>query len=307
MQKDGHVPPLMPIRQALRKLVRKKPTVPNMALLTAFQLFQYFLAARDVAHKWRLVGSLRRSKRSHRLFLLGSGASLNALEPRHWDLIRSHDTVGLGCSCFLDVHHNYYFFEHPRKLCDEKSVMLERWITRRRQEGKIENVVWKAIWKVARPLDNQIGIQDYICIPDIGVYFNDIAVQEKFTRFVFRCGLHRMFFIQSRASIFGIAAVGAALGYKEVIFVGVDLSGPYFFHDAARYPEFVEFTTIDKARRKDRYGDERDAHITADPKAGVSVVDSIRILRDLSPATRFFNASPGSKLEAVLDPFDLSR
>lgn len=272
------------------------------------RLLTKLLACQDILTKIRLVSQFRKFKQSDTLFILGCGNSLNDLTEDQWNHIKSCDVAGLSYSCILDLKQNYYFIERPYKFgSDNLSFLRDKLFTRYKEE-KIENIIWKSLDdKEKRSIDVNI-FPEFTTPLEANIYYPQLEIQEKILKVILSLGLHKYFFFQNRASLFSLALFGIGLGYRNIIFAGIDLNGSdYFFYDEDKFPECRELTRLHRHQREIQYGSETNYHATASPSQGLPVDKLVKILVEQVEDVKFYTASNKSKLADFLDTHDFSR
>lgn len=294
----------------LMRVVDKRAPVEHAPLMGPWRtraidgLYSLYHFARHAAaclHVWdrvRLPRWFARLKTSDTLFILGSGASLNDLTRRDWDYIDQHDVAGLSFACLHPIHETFYILEalDPRVPGELKiAQVLNEHLYARVAEGRIGAVVLKD--KKAGARSATMPASPYYVMPEVNLTTDNPADLRRVLQFVFRSGLHRYCLFKKRSGIVSAALFGLALGYRRIVFCGVDLNQTrYYFEDAARYPQFQDLPAREP---------EHDVHRTALPELGMPVDAVIQAINDvITSSTRFYVASKRSKLAEFLDVFD---
>jgi hypothetical protein len=293
------------------KLNKSSSTLDILVFILA-RLLIGLLGCGDVLTKVRLVSQFRQFKQSDTLVILGCGNSLNELTESQWSHIKNCDIAGLSYSCILDLKQNYHFIERPYRFGLENRLFLKDKLFARYDEGKIKNIIWKALdHHEQRPLDLSI-VPEFVTPLEANIYLKNLAdsqleVQEKIIKLVLSLGLHKHIFFRINGTIFSLALLGIALNYKNIVFAGIDLNGSdYFFYDEDKFPECAELTSLHRYQREIKYGSETNFHATVDPSKGIPVDDLLKILVKHAGDVNFYTASNKSKLADFLDVYDFS-
>jgi len=224
------------MRVYFRRLLRV-PLVSNSVVMNVLYIFysiskSYFW----VRGKLTLPRSLSRCKSSDTLVVVGAGDSLNRISDADWEQLNEFDVAGISYSCLLPVRQKYYFYESPSndKLIEEHKNKLLPIIMEGEKQGKLQNILWKNPEVRNTPLKGFLN--SFQKVITVNMITKNQKSLERVVSLIRIFKLDRFFMFQARGSIFAIVLFGIALGYKRVIFCGVDLNGsPYFFEKDARY------------------------------------------------------------------------
>ena len=177
-------------------------------------------------------------KKSNKLFILGSGSSINELTDEDWQHIEKHDSIGFN---FWVVHEHtptYYMFEYFGD--DERDKVFHKLIEKRREQYKNVPLICQA--------------QHYVlngCVPPsfdgyMMYYVNPIILRLR-SKFVLRLyllmkknilssQLIRLTPIHYRASLSLAIWLGILWGYEEIVLLGMDLKhSGYFWQNNPKY------------------------------------------------------------------------
>jgi hypothetical protein len=182
-------------------------------------------------------------KRSDTLFVLGSGASVNALTPAQWDVIRAHDTLGLSFWLYHDFIPTWFVFELSRNPVH--TAALFDLLARRAQSYAKVPVIFNDVlqaesrepgWDQRMPLAQ---LPRFHALHNIGVPGDTIPALERTVRRyhytgVFHPRAELWYLPKRRASLPMLVAFALLCGYRRVVLCGVDLQGGYFYET----PEF---------------------------------------------------------------------
>jgi hypothetical protein len=225
-------------------------------------------------------------RRSDTVFLLGSGASINAISEQRWRGIAARDSIGLNFWIRHPFVPTVYFFEAAAPPVFER---LSKLIWQR--EGDYQDVVkivtsvstipphlerqfselpdsWRReIW----PLEgkdmfarNERELQQEILRLDKGGLFEEHGTVTRLFKYM--------------GTITSMISLSARMGYRNIVLCGVDLSDSGYFHqDEKLYPDMTGFATSARTRRHAMMADEL-------PQCGADQV--IVALRDMILAPR---------------------
>lgn len=208
-------------------------------------------------------------KTSNRLFILGSGSSVNDLTDADWAHIASSDSVGFNFWMVHDFVPTYYFFEPPYNLPgDPWGVLLQLFELRKTD---YLNTRFVCDYKEWQHYDDKLPIAKIP--PEIvrNMYFfapyylrlNNktlISLVLWYWRF-FKIKKARLEdLILQRATLSALIMFGVFAGYKEIVLVGIDLDTAYFWEENSALKHTIRPITGQKGR----------IHKTADPEIDVN-------------------------------------
>lgn len=299
------------IKQLSRIKLDNSSSTLDILVFILSSLLKKLLGCRDLLTKIRFVNHFRQFKQSDTLFIFGCGESVNSLTVGQWSHIKSCDIAGLSYSCILDLKQNYHFIERPYRFGLENRLFLKDKLFTRYKEGKIKSIIWKSLdHKEQRPLDLSI-VPNFVTPMEANIFqknygASQIELQKKIVKTILNMGLHKHIFFLNLASLFSLAIFGVGLGYKNIVFVGIDLNGSdYFFYNRDKFPECAELTELHRYQRETKYGSEQNVHATQDSSLyGVTVTDLLEILVKQAKDVNFYTASCTSKLADFLEVYN---
>lgn len=183
------------------------------------------------AKKWRL----QHFKHSDTLFILGSGQSIAAYTNEQFAEIRRHDSVGFNFWLLHPFVPTYYVGEFLPE--SERSNLLWANLSMRAQSYstipvilKYSSTLWTERHRIPEDL-NQIFIASHMSIPgmtrgSLTRWFNILDSLNML------CGsLPAGLILFRQASLSWLLVFALQLGYKRIIFCGVDLNTPRYFYE----------------------------------------------------------------------------
>lgn len=183
------------------------------------------------SQKWQL----RQFKHSDTLFILGSGQSIAAYTKEQFLEIQRHDSVGFNFWLLHPVVPTYYIGEFLPE--SERSNLLWENLSIRAKDYagipvifKYSSTLWAERHLVPAPL-KQIFIASHMSIPGM--------TKDSLTRwfklldsFNLLCGaLPAGLILFRQASLSWLLVFALQLGYKRIVFCGVDLNTPQYFYE----------------------------------------------------------------------------
>ncbi len=251
-------------------------------------------------------------KNSDTLYILGSGASINAISATQWRKIQQADSIGFNLFLAHDFVPTYYHMEFTPEIYRLVSKLLPD-----KGDGfkKIPFLVNFKHVDPGRPIfDYAFGAHPMFTVPR--------AVKASGTelRLVLRYynARNRLrsnnFFIHYRASVSIAVSLGVLLGYKQIVLLGVDLNNTdYFFHDASLYPSGiaseirrVHLEILEKQRQVGRLSD---VHRTYDRNLfpNMLAIDQfLKVYVDTVLRSSNVSLKVGSKRSALYPMLDLA-
>ena len=181
-------------------------------------------------------------KSTNTIYILGSGASVLKLSTSKWSEVSTADSFGLN---FWTIHPHiptYYTFELPR-VPVMRDLMLHNYRNRLddykntavmlKAEASYDRGLVMGLSKSSQMKDGNLTIPAYYTVQDESqlVYLlkNYKKIQSKFRL------AERGVFFRKRASVIFAAMLAYDLGYKNIVFCGIDgyAGSGYFYHDAS--------------------------------------------------------------------------
>lgn len=197
---------------------------------------------------------LKKFKTSSKIFIIGSGASLNNITKKQWEEINANDSFGFNFS-FINKDHvpTFYACEAMAEInlnANGRSPIAEVFHSEYKKEKKrLENV--PKILSDLEPKRLKHFLNYGSDIIDENLYLvntiNGLARTEKEFKelliyykrkgvFDEKNNVSKVF--KFRATLSMALALCVNLGYKEVILCGIDLNDPsYFYQDKGKYPD----------------------------------------------------------------------
>ena len=182
-------------------------------------------------------------KKSDRLYILGSGESINLLTDDQISEIKNHDSIGMNQWCFHnEIFPTFYSLEFEvlnkkdgselqseinKKIVDEVMYKWEKYaatIFIVKPRDKVLDYQISLFKKIKE--GNKLFWNNSFLIPGTNIVF------VKFYLFLikfFRILNFDNVFLNKAASLFWCILFAYKLEYKEIILVGVDLKGNYFY------------------------------------------------------------------------------
>lgn len=197
----------------------------------------YFLS---YIHKVKTIDSLnfKQYKKTDTIFILGSGNSINTISDREWGVIEKNDSIGLNFWIIHDFVSTFYCFEEPRVAGGRRSVFYN-------VLNKKKHQLYKSPFIVKDILSSSVSFD---CIPSImkkNIYLSfDFDLPVKGDESIMRqyllelkktdrikCREKIRYNYSITASLSYVAFLSLLMGYKNIVFCGVDLSGSSYFYE----------------------------------------------------------------------------
>ncbi|MEY2371397.1 hypothetical protein [Lysinibacillus capsici] len=176
--------------------------------------------------------TLLKKKMSEKLFIMGSGSSINEYTPDIWNYIKENDSWGFNYFLVHPFIPTYYSFEVPNK--GDRTVL--------------SNLIFNYMARDDYPLDyikdvRYVEKNDFRffenkkesipIVKDTSLYFkNRVESINQLKLIEILGGLDEEFFVRGRpGSLISIVLNGIKLGYKEIILCGVDLNNSDNFYN----------------------------------------------------------------------------
>ncbi len=206
-----------------------------------------FLKGHELVDKY-----IDKKKKSDTVFILGSGDSINELTNNDWDLIRHNNIIGLNYSFVHPIIPDYHFMEMiPLKemqdfFCKETS---------KRYSDVDMFFQYKHILKSGFDLSKyEFQNRTYVHIPHLfpTIYPEILKLYFKDSKAVDGVKLSNL--IHHNSHIGCAVMFAQALGYKNIVMLGIDLNGGEYFTDSKIkskiYPDIDSYDYINVLRKK---------------------------------------------------------
>ena len=251
-----------------------------------------------------------KNKSSDRLFILGSGSSINKI--KFWDHIKQHDSIGFNYFLFHSFIPKFYIFESTYKNNEQEySAQLEI-VKRKSASYKKVRIFLKMrdgyqdIKKILKKKNNNFSI-----ILDYNFNYSKKQFKKKIIKYLFRF-LNNFFLIgQGVGTVEKICLKAFFSGYKSIVLCGVDLNNTnYFFYEKKKIVRSLHkyIYPIEQSKNKDH---KSNIHTTADPlhcKGKLTVQDVLLIYQKYLFKNKciIYNVSKKSLLHEKLPPYKIS-
>ena len=251
-------------------------------LLYIIYLFIKFLIINKFTFHFPI--KMKSIKKSDTLLILGSGSTINQLSTEQAKKLNNYDIAGLSYSIFYSLKINFFFFESPtHKEIDTLEEFKNKIIPRTKllyKNQSIESLIWKNPENTF--FKKFINSMDYKNIIVCHILADSKKTITQIVKIIEYLKLNRYFLLQKRGSLFSIIMFAKLLGYKKVIFSGVDLiNNKYFIQDSLyKAYKFKDPNTLDFNELMSKYGNEssNDLHFTNNSSVGLPIIEAIDCL-----------------------------
>jgi len=199
-------------------------------------------------------------KSSDTIFILGSGDSVNHLTQEQWEIIKTHDSLGINFWLIHEFVPTYYMFE-PTKNIERMNVLLELFALKKTQYQQTPIILKNIEYGFLHFDQFPASLLSNLYIP----YKLNIPGSNSFT---FKKSLQSILFLNlnqiNNLLLMKTASLSMAIsfaffsGYKKIIFCGVDLNNTKYFYEAEKYrhseipiPPKIQDNTIHNTLRSD--------------------------------------------------------
>jgi hypothetical protein len=208
-------------------MIRNNPPTVAAGLIGELLRARLAMASSRSLYTELTAGELEAKKRSNRVFIFGSGYSINAITDREWALIAEHDTIGFSGSIYLKKVALTYMLlrawtETPagslawRKdaeevigtiegnpFLSETCFILQHGLTAIFVNRLIGHRLWNPSWPVYFYLSDKVSKLPHRRLAD-GI-------------------------VNSKSTLCSAISLASALKYEEIVLVGVDLYDNRYF------------------------------------------------------------------------------
>ncbi|KHF38711.1 hypothetical protein [Halalkalibacter okhensis] len=186
----------------------------------------------------------KKRKKSDKLFILGSGSSINDITAEQWGHINEHDSIGFNFWVVHDFVPTFYVYEENLELNRNQvfyNILNERKADYINTPLIVKDVEYKGLSTDLIPseLIDNIYLSTEIVIP----YSNEYHVEKFLNKgkdFFESQNSHSVnLLLKKSASISYLLHLSQVLGYKEVILCGIDLNNSLYFYEHESYKSKV--------------------------------------------------------------------
>lgn len=275
----------------------------------AFPLYYYLYHRRHKPLKEKVIESLvseyklkrldtselSRYKKSDTLFILGSGASINKLTHKDWDVIRNADSIGFNFWLLHDFVPTYYEFETTRDAESTQSFLHNLNL----KQIKYKNIpfIMKDVKDesshIIKKIPDNLKKNLYLSL-DLGIPGSNTIQLKKSLRKIKINSIHNKLFYKKRASLSYLVLLSFIIGYRNIILCGVDLNNTkYFFEENIEYYKNQGLLIPPRLQTKS-------VHKTIDPDINELTIDKVILaIRDVILNEHGVKLFIGSKSSAL--------
>ncbi len=208
---------------------------------------------------------LSQYKKSDKLFVIGSGYSLNSITKNQWDEINRNDKFGFNFS-FLNKDHIPTFYsceavkrDNPNEFgrSEMGELFYNLYKSRKDQYSKVIKIIGDIEENRKEHFENygRDFFDDNLFI--INTVNGVGSTESQMIKLIETLRKKKVFNVKKyldevfkfRATVSMAISFGVNLGYKEIILCGIDLSDPrYFFENKEKYPNLPEFYFTNKSK-----------------------------------------------------------
>lgn len=272
-----------------RELQEKLYKILPFEIYMYVYFFIYIVLLKKAKLKYKIpnltIEDLKKYKKSEKLFILGSGASINNIEDWKWEEIKKHDTIGFNFWLYHDFVPKLYFFEES---ADEKrnKIFYKTYESRKKD---YENTIF-----VVKDLETT-GIKK----EKIELFENLYSVEsieapgEKIEEYMQVTNKYKNVLFKKKSTLSLLLKLAYLLGYKQVVLCGVDLNNNDYFYENIKYRNF-EIPFVEKGNK----------HLTNDyEKNNITIQSLINIYFKNLKNFKIYIESPKSELKNIIEVY----
>ena len=231
--------------------------------------------------------SMLNYKKSNRLYVLGSGPSINDIDQLQWKAIDKHDSLALNWFLAHPFVPTYY---HMELMAENADVFKECYL------AKSDRFKKKPMILNSRKLPQNASPDDYSYIENLYLSIskaygggNISHLQEALNYIYFKRDYEKEnLLLRTSGSLMIAISFGVLMGYDEIVLAGVDLdTRDYFFYDWDLYNDSIAYKVRDykiKEQEKSyKNASSGSLHKVADPKLhrhGLSLDKVVLLMND---------------------------
>ncbi len=238
-----------------------------------------------------MVGEQRKSK----LAVIGCGPSINELKADYFDQLQDYDVTVFSYAALLPVEIDYYLYEIPSgTLLTHHEEFLYPELLEKVKARRLKNILLKnphsdggRFYRLFSPVLSSMTFP---------IHVRSLSKLKTLIKLIQKLGLSRKYFFQARASLFSTCFWADAVGYEEILLIGIDLNtSKYFYEDEDNQWGIVNIPNP--------FPDEvltKDIHPTNDEDKGLKLEDAMKTLKGCISA-KICVANPESALAGIFE------
>lgn len=258
-----------------------------------YMLYRYLYVVLVRGLKVSSADKLVRGQRRPKLAVIGCGPSINQLDADFFDKLEDYDIAAFSHAALLPTRIDYYMYEIPEgELLKQHEALLYPALKQKQEAGLLHGLTLK------NPHSKSSSFQALFpsCINTMTfpIHLKSAKKIKQFIKLISAFGLAKKYFFQSRASLFATCYWADALGYEEILLIGIDLNSPQYFYEEKNH---WLTQTIPNPFSEEELQDVK-AHPTNDSATGLKVETALALLKESMQAEVFIN-NPNSALASV--------
>lgn len=175
-------------------------------------------------------------KQSDTLFILGSGASIEALTPEQWQHIERCDSIGFNFWLIHDHVPTYYMFEAAPVYAQERDDVMRRLMVQRKDDYRDVVFInnhrhWLHLGKTLADYPDLIRSRLYLHAPFYFPVFRAWQMRRCFDYWM-RTGRGVRNLVHHGATLSSAILFGIVAGYQQIVTLGIDLNHSDYFWEA---------------------------------------------------------------------------
>lgn len=211
------------------------------------------------------------SGKKEKLFILGSGSSINRLSSNQWNEISKNTSIGLNLWFIHDFIPTFYSFEQSSDY--EIREKVNKIIIKKAKDYQKTPIVLKDLYGKDFDL-TKLPKLDFRVPIDISIPGDTVKQFRKGLKKIRRFNklklTNKNILFKKRASISMMVMIGWQLGFKEIILCGVDLNNTrYFYEENSSYYKSKGIDVPESGQKKDS------VHKTINKEFGNLTIDQV--------------------------------
>lgn len=264
----------------------------SVAINLLYMVYRHAKVKFGRRQKIETVDDLTASGRKRKLAIIGCGPSINDLDDDFFERLGDYDVAAFSYAALLPVNIKFYFYELPQGiLLKHHEEFLYPELISKKEKEMLEHFILKNPHAKGRELFKLFPeLKSSMTFP---IHLRSTKKLAQMLGILDFFKLAAKYFFQARASLFSACYWADALGYEEILLVGIDLNSSKYFYEANS--KWIPFQIPNPFVEEELV---TDVHPTNDEAMGIKLEDAMSVLKERMSA-KVYLSNPDSALSSI--------